>query len=398
MINKYSRPLRILALVLIMLAVASLACGIPGGGGGEEPEEAEEAGAEAEAYIAEEPASKPTKEPTPEPTEEPTPAPTATPTEEPTPEPAKYITVENAGDVVQLRSIAASPTALTAVAYSPTENVVATYGFSKIISVWDIDSGSDHYDLSGPSEYGFALQFSPDGTKLAAGGYDYRAYMWDLTTKSLLYQIQTNTAGWRVSFSPDGSQLAIAGELNSRAQIVDTENGAPITELRPSRTEVWAVNYSPDGKYIAVGDAKGLVVVYSAKDFSTVAELRAPSPDETQDVEFAPDGSTLATGYDAGSILIYETGSWARTKTIKAHEPTWTTAGLYDMVYTKDSKAVISVGGDGTFAIWDVESGTQLMSRNIGVAVYGIGMSGDGTKVALATDDGTLVIMGLPAE
>jgi WD40 repeat protein len=395
LINKYSRPLRILALVLIMLAVASLACTIPGVGGGEEPEE--EAEADAEAYIAEEPgkeeaAPKPTKEPTQEPTEEPTEEPTPEPTEEPTPEPADYITVENAGDVVQLRSFAASPTALSAVAYSQADDMVATYGWAKIVSVWDGEDGSLINDLRGATEWGMGLEFSPDGTKIVAGSsYGFRIHVWEVSTGKMLFEVVTNIWTHRVRWSPDGSQLAVAGEGNKNLTIYDGDGGAQLNQVQPTGNDLWSAAYSPDGEYLAAGDNSGHIVVFTADGLSTVAEISAPAYEPVVDMEFSPDGQYLAAALDEGEILVYNTSDWSRFSSFMSAE-------MFDLSFCKDSKALVSSGGDGVIAIWDIEKGTKVFSRTMDVTVWAVSVSGDGRKFAAAMDDGTLVIMGLPEE
>ncbi len=389
-LNENSLLLRILALVLTMSAFASLACAVPGIGGGEEPT----------------PTSSPTPIPSPTPTRTPSPIPSPTPTRTPspaskphptpsstpTPELIDYITVENAKNVVQLRAFSASSTIILATSYSQAEDMIATYGYGKIVSVWDGEDGSLINDLRGATEWGRGLEFSPDGTKIAAGsGYGWRLHVWEVKTGKMLYEVVTNAWTHRVRWSPDGSQLAVVGEANHNLMVYDGQGGALLDQVQPTGGDLFSAAYSPDGKYLAVGDGYGKIIVLRAGDLSTVTEISAPAYEPVEDLEFSPDSRYLAAALDKGNILVYNTGDWSRLSSFMNND-------LYDTDFTRDSKALIVCSGDGTIAIWDVEKGTRVFSRKMSVTVWSVSVSGDGRKFAAALDDGTLIIMGLPAE
>jgi eukaryotic-like serine/threonine-protein kinase len=97
----------------------------------------------------------------------------------------------------------------------------------------------------------FALNFSPDGTMLAAAFQDHSTVIWDVAERR-----QINTLlGHRervldVAFSPDGEWIA-TGALDYTVRIWGTRTGQTVATL-PS-APVRRLQWSPTGDYLAVG-------------------------------------------------------------------------------------------------------------------------------------------------
>jgi WD40 repeat protein len=310
---------------------------------------------------------------------------------------AGAITLDNANkvDVSNTFTYQGEQSALTSVAFNPADsNLVAGYGLTKIVVIWDITTGKPVAELPGPSEYGEGLAFSPDGTLLAAAGYDYRARVWKVSDKSLLTTIQTNVSATRVVFNSDGTQIAVAGWDNSRVLIYDATSGAKSAEIKPTGVVLWAVAYSADGKYLAAADDHGNINVFDPSNNSNIATLSPTFVDQVSDLEFSPDGTMLAVGYDEGDVAIFSTEDWKRITTFKNLAPT-NQAALHGIAWTADSKAVVAGGAEGRLVISDARNGGTLLDKLLSAPIWGVSVAGDGTAIAAAMDNGDLVVLKL---
>ncbi len=305
------------------------------------------------------------------------------------------ITVGNANkvDVVNTFTYHGEASALTSVAFNPQDsNQVAGYGLTKIVVIWDIKTGKPSAELPGPTEYGEGLAFSPDGTLIAAAGFDYRARVWNVKDKSLLTTVQTNVSSTRIAFNSDGTKFIIAGPDNSRALIYDSKSGAKDAEIKPSSVVLWSVAFSPDGKFLAIGDDHGNINIFDPSNNSNLATLQPTFVDQVNDLEFSPDGSMLAIGYDEGDIAVFNTSDWTRITTFKNLAPT-NQAAIHGIAWTADSKAVIAGGAEGRLVIADARNGGVVLDKLLSAPIWGVSVAGDGSKIACAMDNGDLVVL-----
>ena len=81
------------------------------------------------------------------------------------------------------------------------------------VKVWDAATGQTLLSYTGASGQAYALAWSPDGTRIASGGDEYKVHVWSASTgrDALVYRGHS-AAIFKVAWSPDGTRIASASD------------------------------------------------------------------------------------------------------------------------------------------------------------------------------------------
>ena len=83
---------------------------------------------------------------------------------------------------------------VTAVAFSPDGQQLASSSFDQTIKVWEICTGRCIFTLQGHTNSVWAIAFSPDGQQLASGSFDWTIRVWNITTGRCTHTLRGHTA------------------------------------------------------------------------------------------------------------------------------------------------------------------------------------------------------------
>ena len=183
---------------------------------------------------------------------------------------------------------------------SPDSNRVARGG-SEGFDILDMQSRKVifHHRIDGARIK--AIEFTPDGNWIVAGGYGaLRVYQVD--PSKLVRRIETTGITTRVSFSPDGKTLAVSSG-SGVVYLVDFLSGKQIGTLEGHSQGVFSVDWHPGGKRIASGGSDGTVRIWDAKSRREVLAFRA-EPTPVLSVEWSNDGQSLVSVTAEGEIAI----------------------------------------------------------------------------------------------
>jgi WD40 repeat protein/serine/threonine protein kinase len=126
-------------------------------------------------------------------------------------------------------------------AFSRNGHRLVTWGNAdNTIKIWDSATGQEVLTLKGHLRHVTSVAFSPDGWRLASGGWDGRVKVWDAATGKELFSFagQANLVN-SVTFSPDGGRLAAVGRGGS-ISLWETVNVSAETQQRRAANQLVA--------------------------------------------------------------------------------------------------------------------------------------------------------------
>ena len=125
--------------------------------------------------------------------------------------------------------------------------------------------------------------------------------------KRVLLRLSPNY-GNAVEFSPDGSRLLVPA-FDGTIHLVPVEGDGPVRVLRGHTDLVWTARFSPDGKRaVSASDDRTARIWDLASGTSTVLS----HPEAVLGADFSPDGRRVATAGQDGVLRIWDADGGGR--------------------------------------------------------------------------------------
>jgi WD40 repeat protein len=258
--------------------------------------------------------------------------------------------------------------------------------------VWDAASGKEIHRLRGHTFWVTAVAFSPDGQRLASASADQTVRVWDLAAGREVLTLRGH-GGWvrAVAFRPsDGKRLASAGD-DETVRLWD-EAGREVLTLRGHTQPVHALAFRPDGTAVASGtdasDRPGEVKVWDVTTGQEARTLRGHTGHVTG-VAFAPDGRRLAStcsgmsSVKPGQALLWDVADGRIIRTLSG--------GTFGFDAVAFDGARVVTAGDGGVKLWDQAGGgaTRVLPLRVH-PTYDLAI-GPGGGIAAAGASGVIV-------
>ncbi|GLY25528.1 Hsp70 family protein [Micromonospora sp. NBRC 101691] len=230
-----------------------------------------------------------------------------------------------------------------------------------------------------------AVAFSPTGELIASAGLDGTARVWHAVRRQRLAVL--DHADWvsAVAFSPDGQRLATAS-YDRTARVWDARTGRRLVEFSHPHF-VKAVAFSPDGRLLATGCADRLVRVWDLLSLGIRRELT--HDDWVTAVAFSADGRRLATACHDTRCRVWSVDSGEVLHEL-AHDD-----GVHGVAFSPDGRFIATGGDDRTARIWSADTGDALTTTTHDGRVCGVAFSPGGGHLASASHDGTVLFTPL---
>jgi WD40 repeat protein len=188
-------------------------------------------------------------------------------------------------------------------------SLAATGSDDKTVRLWSLPTGQLLRTQRLPIGDGnlgkvYAVAVSPDGKRVAAGGWDatrksgasYGVYLFGSASGTQVRHIGSfNNLLLHLAFSPDGKRLAVSLGGTEGVRVLDVETGAELMADRDYKDASFGVAFGPDGALYAVG-YDGFVRRYGP-DLKRTANVETPGGKRPHSVAVHPEGGKIAVGY-----------------------------------------------------------------------------------------------------
>jgi WD40 repeat protein/DNA-binding SARP family transcriptional activator len=318
-------------------------------------------------------------------------------------------TTWNAATGTPVRSFAGHTDWVTDVAFSPDGTRLATASADHTARVWEVATGRLAAVLRGHTGAVLRLAFSRDGRRLATASWDHTARVWAIGSATAVTVLRHWGPLDAVAFSPDGSRLAVAGgrrthhtsgelgiwDLASRRRVLGLRT--PSLVGKRSVGVISDVAFSPDPHrqlLATAGAVDGVVRLWDAK---TGRQVGAPlhqgsAGTELLTVAFSADGRWLATGSNGGVVRLLrvnDRGSIGRAQEVPA--PFRTRYPANGLAFSPDGTRLAVATSEGTTRTWDLapqRSRERLLLATHGRGRWDLAFGPDGRRLVTIGPDG----------
>ena len=301
---------------------------------------------------------------------------------------------------------------INSVKFSSEGNLLISGGADRLVKLWDAHNGAAVRTLTGHVHSVLALAVSPDGTLLASGGRQGNLRpssikLWSLPGGELVRDIfsdETNEGfgngydpvanAYALDFSPDGTLLA-ACDASSYGTV-------PIWRLSDLSVHwvfaafgefpCYCVAFSPDGLELATSSgAIQNIRIRNVVDRSNPRSLPVPYGGGTPLVAYSRSPDLLAVASEWGPVGLLNPVTGITRHGLMGH-----TREVTSLVFTRNDRVLVSSSADGSIRFWRVANGKLLGAFDAGAEVNSLAASRDGRFYAFGQSDGMLVLAKMP--
>jgi len=238
------------------------------------------------------------------------------------------------------------------VVFSPDGTRIAAAGFDKKVWIWDAEKGVTVHLLEGHRSSVNSLSFSPDGSLLVTASDDQTIKVWDPVGGEELFTHKGHgDEVLGVVFDQDGKKI-VSASRDKTVKLWPAEKMEGIKTWTGHRSGVWSVDFSPDGRQIASGSSDKTVTVWDLKGNPVFS--REGHDDFVTQVAFSRDGKLILSAGKDGKIIIWD-AMGSMIAEVPGHE-----GGVWGVAFSPDGKQVVSAGEDKRVRLWDAKTGEQL--------------------------------------
>jgi WD40 repeat protein len=266
---------------------------------------------------------------------------------------------------------------ISRVAWSPDGQQVSICSDGmEVIKVWDSFSGEEVFVF--PQQVACNhIAWSPSGDRIVTGFDDGTVTIWDATSGEELLTFATDIDQiFTTLWSPDGKQLAITFYYEDVMGLWDAGTGEQLLIFSEHEAGVTYATWSPGGIRILSTADGGQAFIWDASSGEILMKIFPKDYNlEITSGTWSQDGQRVYLQSNDGMIHIFDVESGTELSQF----PTYT--GQYSVISLSPTEQRMLKGGDGNAAVWNLETGTEMLLYDAGGGWTDAAYSPDGKRV-----------------
>lgn len=199
----------------------------------------------------------------------------------------------------------------------PAFDVVATGGPSRLLKLWDSQTGEQLHSIKKHTDWITALDISPDGILLASGDRNGGVWAWEAQTAIEFHTLRAHQAAiTKLAFRSDSNLLASASEDGS-VRFWEMNNGNEVRKIDAHPGGVTGFAFARDGSFLTAG--RDLTARVWKADFAKQYEVKVPALPTSCAVEH--DGGKFFVGDIYGQVHVFTSKEGEKLLTIPSNPP-----------------------------------------------------------------------------
>lgn len=199
-----------------------------------------------------------------------------------------------------------------------------------------------------------------------------------------------------LAWSPDSSLLALSAERE--AEVWEVKTAQRLATLQGHTSEIDGTAWSPDGSMLATVSRDNTVRLWDARQYKALKVLQnAASPEAMISVAWSPDSSKLVSGDGKGAVQVWDVSSgkslaaW-NDPPIKGTPTRPLAYAVYGLGWSPDGLRIAANRYDGITRIWEAQTGKSVAHLQTLIGPNGLAWSPNGRMLSVGTDSGAIQV------